>query len=512
MNLQKIKKIIIPIIRLILLTKNNFSNCFFRKYDYKYYLFHTKQRILSNFRLIISFLIIAFIPLMRKRIKMEILFLGALKIKSLDNNQLRKIILKISFLYLLPKSNLRNIYEMRFLYKFSGELKPLFDKSISKSILFSGQQYYHHWNLSLELRKYGWKSELYDWDTNPAAAKNYHGRDIYILEDLNNDVKLILEYYLQSIYKFSIFQFANIHGISFGYKFSSFIDAELGSLNEIRLLKKLGKKIIYTHTGCLDGVAQSSYNDDSKENVCLDCRWKNEPSVCSDSKNLAWGKLRNELSDYQFTFGASMEDFNNNKTIIETPFIGNINSDFWSPKNSKSLVKYKNSEKIYLYHTIANKELRTSKNNRNVKSSHIYIPLIEKFRKEKSLKIEIINPDGINNKKIKKYIYKADIVLDMLSFGWYGATTREALMLGKPVICYLNPRWLDRIGKIYPEFVQEIPIISATENNVEEKLLYLINNKEYRKELGIKSRKFAIKWHSTYKATKYFTKFYKSIL
>ena len=106
---------------------------------------------------------------------------------------------------------------------------------------------------------------------------------------------------------------------------------------------------------------------------------------------------------------------------------------------------------------------------------------------------------------------KADIVLDMLSFGWYGATAREGLMLGKPVICYLNPKWVERVKEKFPELVKELPIISATKENVEEKLIFLIENHQYRKEIGLKSREFALKWHSTKSASKYFMEFYSSL-
>ena len=34
-------------------------------------------------------------------------------------------------------------------------------------------------------------------------------------------------------------------------------------------------------------------------------------------------------------------------------------------------------------------------------------------------------------------------MVDMLTFGWFGSNVREAMMLGKPVVCYLRPEWLD---------------------------------------------------------------------
>ena len=160
---------------------------------------------------------------------------------------------------------------------------------------------------------------------------------------------------------------------------------------------------------------------------------------------------------------------------------------------------------------MANSKLRTNINGSNIKSTHIYLPLIDKLNNQTQYNLELVNPKDKNNLEIRKYIMKSDIVLDMLSYGWYGSTTREALMLGKPVICFLNPLWLDRISRSFPEFVDELPIVSADGNNVEEKLTMLINNREYRKELGKRGRAFAIQWHSTEVAGRFFNCFYQSI-
>ena len=87
----------------------------------------------------------------------------------------------------------------------------------------------------------------------------------------------------------------------------------------IYFLKRLGKKIIYTHTGCMDGVSKSVYNKETNFKACKDCNWFFNDKVCDDKKNLEWGKLRNKLSDFQITFSSSFGDFNSIDSIIECP-------------------------------------------------------------------------------------------------------------------------------------------------------------------------------------------------
>ena len=42
------------------------------------------------------------------------------------------------------------------------------------------------------------------------------------------------------------------------------------------------------------------------------------------------------------------------------------------------------------------------------------------------------------NNEFIEVMKKADLVIDQIIFGMNGSITREALMLNKPVICYIN--------------------------------------------------------------------------
>ena len=53
--------------------------------------------------------------------------------------------------------------------------------------------------------------------------------------------------------------------------------------------------------------------------------------VCSDEKNLAWGKLRNSLADYQVTSGGNRADYNDDPRVHEVPEFYCLDPSFWSP-------------------------------------------------------------------------------------------------------------------------------------------------------------------------------------
>src|SRR5262249_19179791 len=109
------------------------------------------------------------------------------------------------------------------------------------------------------------------------------------------------------------------------------VSQTLGEGSEIRLLKRLGKPIVYSNNGCLDGVAQSSFAKWGPHSTCLDCPWRNDSTICSDERNLAWGRFRNSVADYQCLLGGNRIDYNVDAHIHEVPEFYCLDPDVWHP-------------------------------------------------------------------------------------------------------------------------------------------------------------------------------------
>jgi glycosyltransferase involved in cell wall biosynthesis len=363
------------------------------------------------------------------------------------------------------------------------------------------------------LRERGWKADLLNWDGNPLSQIFYHGEDFRFVGK-PDEVLQSLRFYVGALYGYDVFHFANAHGIGFGWGLGALLAPLLGEHGEIHLLKQLGKKIAYTNNGCLDGVSQTAFSKWGPESVCSICRWKDEPTVCSDERNLRWGRFRNSVADYQCLLGGNRVDYNDDPRVHEDPWVYCLDPEVWHPDlqvPQEFRIGRRSERTMLLYHAVGNRETRTRQDGVNIKSSHVYLPLIDKLRGS-GWDIELIEPVGVPNKDVRFLQLQADIFLDMLSFGWFGANAREAMMLGKPVICFLRPEWLQSLREELPEYAEELPIVSATPETIEEVLVDLMSDAGKRAEVGRRSREFMLKWHSAPAAAAHFDSVYARLL
>jgi hypothetical protein len=387
------------------------------------------------------------------------------------------------------------------------------------SVLFAGQAYYNAWYLSRELRKLGWRADVLNWDLNRSSDLYYHGQDLRLEGyDGRRTLWRHLAFYTLALSTYDIFHFTNAQGIRISDRLHDYFAERFGPGAEIRLLKRLGKKIVYSNNGCLDGVAQSSFARSftrwGDTPCCVDCQWRERPDVCSDERNLAWGRFRNSLADYQVTVGGNRIDYNDDPSVHEVPEFYCLDPDVWRPDLTipPEFRLPIPDDTVKIYHAVGNFESRTEVGSRrNDKSTHIYVPLIEQLKRE-GHDVELLFFTGVPNRDLRYYQAQADIVVSMLRYGFFGATEREAMMLGKPVVCYLHPRWLEQMRPEIPDYVDELPVVSATPETVRDVLVELIEDRDKRERIGAAGRRFAVKWHSAEAAARRFDSIYRGLL
>jgi glycosyltransferase involved in cell wall biosynthesis len=390
-------------------------------------------------------------------------------------------------------------------------------------VLFVGQSYYHAWYLSRELRSLGWRADVLNWDPNPKTQMHYHGEDYRLrYRSVNyggtskwaNDAYRHAVFLAWAIPRYDIFHFSNRHGMRFGDALHLWAAERFSEAAEIRLLRYLGKKIVYSNNGCLDGVRQSRFNAWGPEPTCEICPWREVPSVCSDDTNRAWGELRNSLADYQVTTGGNRADWNDDPNVHEVPQFYCLDPDVWQPDlpiPSEHQLERRPGQ-LRLYHAVGNADERVAPHTRvSLKSTHLWFPLAERLRSE-GRDVDLFYATDIPNRDVRYYQLQSDVICDMLTFGWFGANVREAMMLGKPAVCFLRPAWLEQVREQVPGYVEELPVVSATPETLDDVMSELLDDPAKREELGMAGREFALKWHSAKAGAQRFDEIYSELL
>jgi hypothetical protein len=364
-----------------------------------------------------------------------------------------------------------------------------------RSVVFLHHCYYNFYYLARALRARGWDaiSVSLEAPDGPHAAF-YHGEDVNLFDsDPQRFLSNITEFFRTVPDRFRMVQFYGRGHMSF---FPTRFDhsMEFDAIpSDFLLLRQRGVKIGYTVSGCLDGVAQSSVHRWSG-GACDRCVWQNNPAVCSDRGNLAWGHKVRMFCDLFATEGFPALDYQDGPVCFREPLTSALDQEFWRP-NLEIPSQYRlhrEPGELIVYHAVGNFDLR-SVGGRNLKGTGAVVAAIERLRSE-GVKVRLEFVKDMPNREVRFIQAQADVIVDQLNYGRYGATAREAMMLGKPTICNINrnePRPEARLRSI-----EECPLIFADEESIYPVLKGLLGDADRRRQIGAASRAFAVKWHS----------------
>ncbi len=394
----------------------------------------------------------------------------------------------------INKAYLINNIMNSFIKKLPGGILRLIRKK--RSVIFFRHSYYHFYYLAQALRKRGWNAILVNLEDPEGPNANYfHGEDINLFShDHVQFRKNIEDFFIKAKKEFELFHFAGDGYLCFFPEYTQHNEPP-----DIVEWKKLNKMVAYTVSGCNSGISQTSLSRwsalDNGKSVCNTCIWQSDSKVCSDQKNLDWGKKVEKYCDLICAEVLPAIDYMDlpNK-IIREPLSMCLDPTFWHPDlkiPTKYYVKRQPGE-LLVYHAMGNYDSR-NKNGRNIKGTSAVIAAIEQLKLE-GMPIKLIFLTNIKNTEIRFMQAQADVIVDQLNFGRYGATAREGMMLGKPVICYIDQKEIDPKNEL--SCLKEVPLVSATEETVYEVLKDLLLNRNKRERIGKLAREYALKWHS----------------
>jgi glycosyltransferase involved in cell wall biosynthesis len=119
---------------------------------------------------------------------------------------------------------------------------------------------------------------------------------------------------------------------------------------------------------------------------------------------------------------------------------------------------------------------------KSLKGSEHVLEAIESLRR-RGIECDFQLLEGLSHRDAVGWYRRADVIVDQLLIGWYGVVALEGMALGKPVVAYVRPDLAERLG-------QPLPVVSATPDDLADRLEPLLADARLRRELGERGRAF----------------------
>jgi glycosyltransferase involved in cell wall biosynthesis len=363
----------------------------------------------------------------------------------------------------------------------------------NKSILFVRPDYHCSFVYRDQLRELGWKADIL---VNYGYPKTllYSDKDVIISKSFKATKYKALRWFNHLVFLATWSCFFWRYKFHFYYgrpPINKFIERSLGFdrifgkdfLIELFLLKLFSKKIIYLPTGCNEDETKEFNSNLEGEDICGNCGMWNK---CHDTIN----KLNSSRINRYFDMAIGTGIIDSSQFCMTHLKYKSVDLELWHPNLSvPSKHRLPETGNIRILHSNFLAKSGRAWQGRNEKGSPQILDAINRL-KDEGYPVEYYFIDGKPSNEMRFYQVQADIVVEQLYYGWWGSTGVETMSLGKPVVCYLRPVFVDLFYKTFPEY-KTLPIIEANVQTIYKVLRNLVENKKLRETKGIESRRFA---------------------
>lgn len=120
------------------------------------------------------------------------------------------------------------------------------------------------------------------------------------------------------------------------------------------------------------------------------------------------------------------------------------------------------------------------------KGTDRFLPALEAMAAKGLIELDLV--EGLPWAEMQQHVKAADVVIDQVAVGAYGAFACEAMAAGKPVIAYLTDQVSDRIRRGVDA---ELPIVNASGPEVAAAVERLLADRDEARRIGAASSRFA---------------------
>lgn len=133
--------------------------------------------------------------------------------------------------------------------------------------------------------------------------------------------------------------------------------------------------------------------------------------------------------------------------------------------------------------------------NPEAKGTRHILGAIEALRKNHGVKFNFQLVQNVSHEQALNIYKKADLIIDQVLTGWYGAVAIEVMTMGKPVICRISQEDLHFLppamaGEVLQAFIPGEP------ENLIKVIGKTLEDREYLREKSEAALEYARKWHS----------------
>lgn len=409
--------------------------------------------------------------------------------------------------------NRRSIAEGR-LWQQIAQVENFELRGPARSVIFTRNSYYHFFYLARALRRRGWRALTVSLeDPNGPNSNFYHGEDVNMWDPDPEQLRANAE----AVFDFAKRYFDLMHFA--GDRCMSFFPWHFGEDDPADILewKGLGKRVAYSISGCHSATTQTSVDRWSRAghgrmSMCDNCVWQKRDGACVDEMNDRWGIAMHRHCDLVFSeLQPSLDHLSSrHANVVRGPVSMVLDPQVWSPGlNVPAAFRMtRESGEVLVYHAFGNYSSR-DEGGRNIKGTPAIVEAVRRLREE-GHSVRLMFFTSVPNHLVRFYQAQADIVVDQLWAGSWGANGRESLMLGKPVVGFVNSYEED--GSEPLEAIVSTPVVHATVESVYDVIKRLVENPQLRAEIGLRSRAFAMQWHSSDAGARRYEQAYDAML
>ena len=140
--------------------------------------------------------------------------------------------------------------------------------------------------------------------------------------------------------------------------------------------------------------------------------------------------------------------------------------------------------------------------NRGCKGSAVVLGVMEKLRARYGDRLEFTLVEGRSNAQALRLYAEADLLIDQLYVGWYGAVAVEAMKMGVPVLAYIRDEDLRFLpGAMARDCRELFPPVTA--DTLEDALCALLDNPGLLDRAARQSLEYVHAWHDPVKVARY---------